>query len=71
MDQLFPTQSGGSNVGAIPLQDLRNAILSMKGEDCAECDAPPPPRPLSRMHDFVATDNCIATGFAPSRARSA
>lgn len=71
MAHLYPTLSGSSNVGAIPLQDLRNAIRPVQNDDCAECDAPLPPRPLSRMHNFVATDNGIVNGFVPNSARSA
>lgn len=69
MAHLFPSQSGSSNVAAIPLQDLRDAIRPVQVDFCAECDAPP--QPSSRLHDFVVTDDGIATGFAPKRARSA
>lgn len=70
MAHLFPTQSGSSNVGAIPLQDLRTAIQNVQGEKCVGCDVPPPPRSLP-LHDYVATDNGITGGFATKRARSA
>lgn len=63
MAQPLHTQSSRSNVGAIPLQDLRNAIHPVRSNDLAVI--PGPSRPSSRMHDFVATDNGIATGFAP------
>lgn len=66
MAQPLHTQTSHSNVGAIPLQDLRNAIHPVRSNDPAVVSGPS--RPASRMHDYVATDNGIATGYAPKPA---